>query len=170
MKTTGGAITISPILRALGPILMLVLFVLPGGCQREARSAKESAGEMTTPADNRTAIMLPSTGRAMILGEMRVMLGALSQFLTGAATGDTAVMRAAATTAGMKAAVDVNPAVSALLPKEFLQIGAGTHVAFDSLATLASQGASRDVLLGRLSGIVGRCVSCHSTYRLETTR
>ena len=75
--------------------------------------------------------------------------------------------RSAAEAAGLKAAVDVNPEVSRLLPAEFLEIGEGTHVAFDSLATLASQGARQDVLLGRLSGILGRCVSCHSTYRLE---
>ena len=162
--------TNSPIPRALRAILILVPLVLPVACQRETSPVKESAEDATTPVDARTPIMLPRAGRAMILGEMRVMLGSLSQFLTGAATGDTAAMRAAATTAGMKAAVDVNPAVSALLPKEFLQIGEGTHVAFDSLATLVSHGASREVLLGRLSGIVGRCVSCHSTYQLVIAR
>lgn len=162
------AITHVPLARRV--VLILGMLVLPGGCQREARPVQESVGELMAPADDRTVIMLPAAGRAMILGEMRVMLGALSQFLTGAATGDTAAMRAAASTAGLKAAVDVNPAVSALLPKEFLEIGEGTHAAFDSLAALVSQGASRDELLGRLSGIVGRCVSCHSAYQLQVAR
>jgi hypothetical protein len=74
---------------------------------------------VTTPADDRTAIMLlcrPCDDPR----EMR-SCWAPEPVLTGAATGDTAAMRAAATTAGMKAAVDVNPAISALLPKEFLR-------------------------------------------------
>jgi hypothetical protein len=135
-------------------------------CRTEPREPQAGGGD-SVPADARTAIVVPAAARAMILDEMRVMLGALSRFLTGAASGDTAVMRAAAETAGLKSAVDVNPEVSRLLPAEFLEIGEGTHVGFDSLATLVSQGAKQEVLLGRLSGIMSRCVSCHSTYRLE---
>lgn len=136
-------------------------------CGGEASRDQPTGMPDAAPPDARTAIVVPATARAMLLEEMRVMLGSLSRFLTGASTGDTAMMRSAAEAAGLKAAVDVNPEVSRLLPAEFLEIGEGTHVAFDSLATLASQGARQDVLLGRLSGILGRCVSCHSTYRLE---
>jgi len=143
---------------------LLVVFVACGG---EPRTDDATGAADAASADVRTAIVVPASARAMLLEEMRIMLGALSQFLTGASTGDTALMRSAAVAAGLKAAVDVNPEVSRLLPAEFLEIGEGTHVAFDSLATLVSQGAGRDVLLGRLSGILGRCVSCHSTYRLE---
>jgi cytochrome c556 len=135
-------------------------------CRAEPREPEAGAAD-SVPADARTAIVVPASARAMILEEMRVMLGALSRFLSGAAAADTAVMRAAAETAGLKSAVDVNPEVSRLLPAEFLEIGEGTHIGFDSLATLVSQGAKQEVLLGRLSGIMSRCVSCHSTYRLE---
>lgn len=136
-------------------------------CDAQPRNEQVTSARDAAPADPRTAIVVPAAARAMLLEEMRVMLGSLSRFLTGASTGDTAMMRSAAEAAGLKAAVDVNPEVSRLLPAEFLEIGEGTHVAFDSLAALVSQGARQDVLLGRLSGILGRCVSCHSTYRLE---
>ncbi|HEX6315620.1 MAG TPA: hypothetical protein VFZ73_12210 [Gemmatimonadaceae bacterium] len=145
-------------IRLVVPLWLLVM--LSGCAGEEAVAARDSL-------DTRTPIELPAEGRAMILSEMRGMLGALSQFLGGAAENDTARMRVAATSAGMKAAVDIDPRISALLPAEFLELGEGTHAAFDSLAMAASGGEKHDVLMGRLSGILGRCVSCHATYRLE---
>lgn len=155
-------------LRRLGHKILIGATVLAfAACGGETGNEQATAARDAAPPDPRTAIVVPATARAMLLEEMRVMLGSLNRFLTGASTGDTAMMRSAAASAGLAAAVDVNPEVSRLLPAEFLEIGEGTHVAFDSLAALVSQGAPQDVLLGRLSGILGRCVSCHSTYRLE---
>ena len=141
--------------------------VLALACQTES---VQPPRDTTLPADDRTRIVMPEAGRAMILGEMRVMLASVSQFLSASLAGDTAKMHTAASTAGMKVAIDIQPAMRAQLPAEFLQIGEGTHAAFDSLATMVSAGASRDAQLGQLSGIIGRCVSCHSAYRLEVAR
>lgn len=151
-----------------GLLATLALALLNAGCQQAQMPPEDSTGLSNLPADTRTPIVLPAAARTLILGEMRIMLGSLSQFLIAASTNDTATMASAATAAGIKAAVDVDPRVSALLPAEFLEIGEGTHVSFDSLAISASRGDSQDVLLRQLSAILGRCVACHGTYRLVT--
>lgn len=130
-----------------------------------------SGSAPATPAapaaqDARTPIELPAEAREVVLGEMRLMLEALNGILAGMAAGDREAMREAALGGGTAVAVDMDPGIAARLPDAFKSLGQGTHVAFDSLASAIGQGADRDAVLRRLSGLTGNCVACHDTYRI----
>ena len=94
------------------------------------------------------------------------MLNAVQGIVGGAATGDTAVMRASAATAGMAAASEAGENAAAQLGADFVQLGMRTHTSFDSLAVDVTQAKSREAILRRLATIMGNCVGCHNQFRL----
>ncbi|MFN2315314.1 MAG: hypothetical protein ABR551_04485 [Gemmatimonadales bacterium] len=106
----------------------------------------------------------------MILTEMRGMLTSVQGYITAAARGDTAGMRAAAQASGMAAARDLDPAMQQRLPPEFLRLGMSTHAAWDSLATDVGRGAPSGQTLGRLGTIMNNCVACHAQFRINLER
>ena len=99
---------------------------------------------------------------------MRAMLAALHGVLDGLARQARQDMATAAAGGGTRIAVDTDPEVAEQLPPEFIALGTATHEAFDSLASSIEGGASRDLVVERLSRLTGYCVTCHSSYRLET--
>ena len=113
--------------------------------------------------DSRTPIALPPEAEQAIRAEMRTMLASLAGILA-APGADSAAVRSAARQAGTGAAADT--ALEHLLPEPFLQLGLATHVAFDSLATAPPAALAADSIRARLGGILGRCVACHSQYRI----
>lgn len=117
--------------------------------------------------DQRTPVPLPAEAVQAVRVEMRTMLSSLHDFQAGLATHDTARMRRAVIASGLAAAAD--PALEPLLPAEFLRLGVATHSQFDTLALAMTAGASVDSLLRRLPLVTANCVTCHATYRLETS-
>lgn len=94
---------------------------------------------------------------------MRAMLASLAAIL--AATGaDSSAVRSAARQAGTSAAADT--ALEHLLPEPFIEQGLATHAAFDSLASAPPAALAADSIRERLGRILGRCVACHSQYRI----
>jgi cytochrome c556 len=116
--------------------------------------------------DDRLPISVDAATRYAVLKEMRTMLNAVQGIVGGAARGDTAAMRASATSAGMMAASEAGENVAAQLGAQFVQLGMLTHVTFDSLALDVTQGKSREAVLRRLSTVMGNCVGCHNQFRL----
>jgi hypothetical protein len=76
-------------------------------------------GNTTSGTDNRTAVILQASERDLVLGEMRALLTATQGILVGLNANDMPQVAKAARSAGMAAAVDVNPALMAKLPLSF---------------------------------------------------
>ena len=101
----------------------------------------------------------------MVLGEMRTLLSALNGVLSSLAENDPKQAAQAARSAGMKMAVDVNPALLMKLPADFKQLGMGTHKQFDELADQLDQGISQKEAIRLMAGLTSRCVACHQGNR-----
>ncbi|MGD8592242.1 MAG: hypothetical protein PVF82_05380 [Gammaproteobacteria bacterium] len=123
----------------------------------------------TRPAqDGRTAIILESGERAMILGEMRDLLAAVQGVVAGLARKESSEVAAAARRAGSAAAADVAPGLMTKLPFEFKQLGMSVHQDFDKLAAAIDNGEDNQQVLFRMNELLQRCVACHATYQLST--
>lgn len=122
-------------------------------------------GMHSQSTDSRRLIQLSPAEKDLVLGEMRAMLKAVNGIIDALAKGDLPKAALAASSAGMKMAVDVNPLLMAKLPLDFKKLGMGTHTQFDELAAQINAGAKGDVVLKRLSEITSRCIACHEVNR-----
>lgn len=126
-------------------------------------------GNTTAGTDGRTAIVLQASERDLILSEMRGLLASTQGILEGANQGDMQRIAKAATSAGMAAAADVNPALMAKLPMEFKQLGLSVHRDMDEIAKAAEGGKSAPELLKMASSVLTKCVGCHAAWQLKAT-
>ncbi len=124
-------------------------------------------GTTTAGTDGRTAVVLAPAERALVLGEMRGLLSASQQVVQGIQQGDMKLVAKAARSAGMGAAVDLNPALMAKLPVTFKSLGMNVHDDMDALALAAESGKKPDELLGMLSTTMSKCVGCHAAWQLK---
>ena len=124
-----------------------------------------ACGRGTPPPelDSRTPVPLPPEAVHAVRAEMQTMLASLATILA-ARGGDSTAVRSAARQAGTGAAADT--ALEHLLPEPFLEQGMATHAAFDSLAAAPPAALAADSIRERLGRILGRCVACHSQYRI----
>lgn len=124
-------------------------------------------GTTTEGTDGRTAVVLAPAERALVLGEMRGLLSASQQVVQGIQQGDMKLVAKAARSAGMGAAVDLNPALMAKLPVTFKSLGMNVHHDMDALALAAESGKTQSELLGMLSTTMTKCVGCHAAWQLK---
>lgn len=124
-------------------------------------------GTTTAGTDGRTAVVLAPAERALVLGEMRGLLSASQQVVQGIQQGDMKLVAKAARSAGMGAAVDLNPALMAKLPVTFKSLGMNVHHDMDALALAAEGGKTQSELLGMLSTTMSKCVGCHAAWQLK---
>lgn len=124
-------------------------------------------GSTVTGSDGRQAIVLAAPERDLVLGEMRSMLVATQGVVQGIQQNDMKLVAQSARTAGMGAAVDVNPALMAKLPLEFKSLGMNVHHEMDALAMAAESGKGAPELLGMLSATLTQCVACHASWQLQ---
>ena len=123
-------------------------------------------GNVERGSDNRTAIVLKSGERDLILQEMRALLMATHDILDGINRNDLASVARAAHSAGMAAAADVNPALMAKLPLPFKSMGMSVHRNMDDMAHAAESGTPAPEILKQLTTTLGLCVGCHATWQL----
>ena len=123
-------------------------------------------GNVERGSDNRTAIVLKSGERDLILQEMRALLMATHDILDGINRNDMASVARTARSAGMAAAADVNPALMAKLPLPFKSMGMSVHRNMDEMAHAAESGAPAPEILNQLTTTLTLCVGCHSTWQL----
>jgi hypothetical protein len=125
-------------------------------------------GNVERSTDNRTAIVLKSGERDLILQEMRGLLLATHGILDGINQGNMALVSKAARSAGMAAAADVNPALMAKLPLPFKSMGMSVHRSMDDMAQAAENGTPAPEILKQLTSTLALCVGCHSTWQLKS--
>ena len=124
-------------------------------------------GNVTESADARTAILLESDERDLVLSEMRVFLESVQQITGGITADDMQLVVESARKSGSKAQMEVPGSLIGKLPLAFKKLGSDTHARFDELALDAEQLGDRDHALSQLSLILGNCVACHAAYRFE---
>jgi hypothetical protein len=145
----------------IGPVVLILILaagIPPGPAPAQAPAP---------PADARERVVLDPAGRDAVLLEMRRMLQSIHAILQALPANDLAAVERAGRAAGMAMAADVDPAVMPKLPLAFRQMGMQTHQAFDQLADAAKAGAAPDEVIRRLGALMGGCVACHATYRLD---
>jgi len=124
-------------------------------------------GHTTAGTDNRTAIVLQSGERDLILSEMRGMLSAVQGILEGANQGDINRIVQSSRSAGMAAAADVNPLLMAKLPLAFKTLGMSVHRDMDEIANAAEGGKPAPELLKMTSNALAKCVACHASWQIN---
>lgn len=124
-------------------------------------------GTVTEGDDGRTSILLTAGERDFVLSEMRGLLEAVEAITFELSEANMEGVAAAARSVGMGSAGGEPMTLIAKLPLEFKKLGMETHNAFDALATEAEDMGDGSVVLGRLSGILTNCTSCHAGYRFD---
>ena len=129
------------------------------------------SGSTQTGKDQRTAILLNVEERALVLSEMRQLLGAVHGILAGLSHHDPAEGKKlairAARSGGMAQAADVKTSLLLKLPLPFKQMGMSVHRDLDRLADELTEGAGPSSTLSSLASITSRCVACHEAYALH---
>lgn len=127
-------------------------------------------GNTVKGTDERMAVVLAPAERDLVLGEMRSLLTGVHGILRGLNANDMKLVAESARSVGMKAAVDVNPALMAKLPLEFKQLGMSVHHSMDDLATAAEAGKPANEIMGMLTDTMSRCIGCHAAWQLQATK
>jgi hypothetical protein len=122
-----------------------------------------------TPAP-RIEVAISAAEREVVLDRMRTMLAQSQAILDAALKDDRPRLAQAARTVGLTGEAHMPPEVVSRLPAAFKQLAQQTHRSFDAIAEAAERAEPRDALLARLSENLGRCVACHSAYRLAEPR
>ncbi len=125
-------------------------------------------GNTAVGTDNRTAVVLAPGERALILNEMRNLLGGVQGILEAINHNDMKQVARAARAVGTASAADVNPALMAKLPLPFKQLGMSVHHEMDDLAQAAENGKPPAELQAMLSSTLAKCVACHSAWQLKS--
>jgi len=123
-------------------------------------------GQTAPYADGRTSVLLTADERAAELASMRGILESVQEIMEDTIAGDFQAAAQTATSQGMSAFNQEDPAVVAKLPIGFKSMGMGTRGAFDDLATTLDSTDNALEALDELSTLMLNCVACHQTYRL----
>lgn len=118
-------------------------------------------------SDGRTVIRLHPAERDFVLAEMRGMLIAVKDISAALAMVDDDAAAKAARAAGGDSVGGVPVSLMTKLPVEFKHAGMTMHAGFDDFAAAASRGESQRELTAKLSNLLGNCVACHQTYRID---
>lgn len=126
-------------------------------------------GKTELAGDGRTAIILESSERAVVLNEMRQFLAGIENILDAADRGDAEAIAKSARPLGMAAAHNVPAGLAAKLPLEFKTLGYSVHSDFDRLAMDADTMSDVRLSLRQLSNTMKKCVACHAAYQIAAT-
>jgi len=119
--------------------------------------------------DMRTVVLLTNSERAMVLGEMRVLLESTQAIVEALAREDLQAVATAARKVGKAAISTMDFKLRAKLPLEFKQLGFGTHDAFDDIADMAAAGKPAREIQQKLAETMNNCIACHASYRLRAS-
>ena len=124
-------------------------------------------GEVIEEPDSRTAILLTSKERDLVLFEMRVFLQSVQQVTSGISADDMGLVASAARQSGRNAQIAVPGTLIGKLPIAFKKLGFDTHAKFDELALDAEQLGDGEHTITQLSALLENCVSCHSVFKFN---
>jgi len=117
--------------------------------------------------DERKALNLEPSERAMILLEMRQFLNGIQIMTDSLSRDDLKAVALAAKPLGIQASHDVPDSLKAKLPKEFKQLASAVHGGFDQLAMDAESLGDTRHTQKQLGSILKNCVSCHSLFQIH---
>lgn len=117
--------------------------------------------------DERKALNLEPSERAMLLLEMRQFLNGIQIMTDALSRDDLKTVAQAATPLGNLATHDVPDSLKAKLPKEFKQVALAVHSGFDQLAMDAESLGDARHTQNQLGAILKNCVSCHSMFQIH---
>lgn len=120
--------------------------------------------------DERKALNLEPSERAMILLEMRQFLTGIQVMTDALSRNDLKAVAQAAKPLGSLAAHEVPDSLKAKLPKEFKQYAFAVHSGFDQLAMDAESLGDTRYTQKQLGGILQNCVSCHSLFQIHAAQ
>jgi len=116
--------------------------------------------------DERTAVVLESTERQMILGKMRDLLQTTQMMVEALANEDVAEVTRIARSTGHAATKNMDATLKAKFPTAFKAIGSDMHDGFDHIADMAQAGKPLKAMQQQLAATMNNCVACHASYRL----
>jgi hypothetical protein len=117
--------------------------------------------------DERKALNLAPSERAMILLEMRQFLNGIQIMTDALSRDDMKAVAQAAKPLGAQASHEVPDSLKAKLPKEFKQLASAVHGGFDQLAMDAESLGDTKHTQKQLGGILKNCVSCHNLFQIH---
>ena len=123
-------------------------------------------GQTAPYADGRVSVLLTADQRNASLAEMRDILESVQEIMEDTIAGDFKAASARATSQGMAAFNQEDPAVIAKLPIGFKSIGLTLRGGFDDLATTLDTTDNALEVLDEMSALMLNCTACHQTYRL----
>ena len=121
-------------------------------------------------ADKRQILTITETQRGYVLEEMRALLAGTQIILEALSKDDMTAVAQQARLLGMGMAQKAEDQLKGALPKEFMQFGMAVHQDFDQIAADAESVKDSKHTLRQLSDSTGKCVACHATYQIRTTR
>ncbi len=124
-------------------------------------------GTVKNADDGRTAILLASGERNLVLSEMRAFLESVQQIVEAVPAGDLKSAEEAARRVGRVNLNDLPASLLRKLPAEVKALGLDTHGKFYKLADDIHDGLEGDRILTRLADIMTNCVGCHASYRID---
>jgi len=123
-------------------------------------------GSVAPSEDGRTAVVLNTAERNLVLSEMRAFLVSLQAVSQAITEEDRDTVIREATRAGMAAEADTPAALLAKIPLALKQLGFGTRGKFDDIASAARNGADMKQLRQQLDALMNNCIACHASFRL----
>ena len=118
------------------------------------------SGNTIPSKDDRTAILVTSDERIMILGEMRGFLEAIQGIVEATAEGDLKTVAELATETGAQKP-DMSASLMGKLPIEFKSLGFATHDLFTELGKTA-KGGDPVAVQKELGDLMLNCTACHA--------
>lgn len=129
-----------------------------------------AASALAEEVDKRQTLTVTETQRGYVLEEMRALLAGNQSILDALSRDDMAAVAQHARVLGMGMAHKAEDHLKGALPKEFMQLGMAVHQDFDQIAADAESVKDPKHTLRQLSDSTGKCVACHATYQIRTTR
>ena len=138
------------------------LFVMPA-----LAYSQDSQPNMQGKHDGRTIIYLTETERAAVFSEMREFLESTESIVKALSEVNMERVAASARRSGRAAGAHMPKTLHRKLPDSFRTLGSDTHRRFDELALDAEQLGDEGHSLSQLGALLGNCVSCHASFRIE---
>jgi len=124
-------------------------------------------GNVVMADDGRTSIVVTADEKEFLMADMRLFLEAVEGITTATGAGDMAAVIDIATERGVAATGNEPAALMAKIPLEMKQLGFGTHDFFDTVAGIARDTNDATQVTVAMGELLGRCTSCHASYRFD---
>lgn len=125
-------------------------------------------GRTRESSDTRTTIVLTSPEHALLLREMRDLLGSLNGAAGALARGDDEQAARFVEKSGMAMVNSLElreRTILAKLPMPMKQLGLATHREMDILAARIRHHEPMNGILGQIEIVTSKCIACHAMYR-----